>query len=58
MVADWRHPGRDKLRLAQARDDSAGRAAAPPPPTPEELGARREMDDLTDADYMFRDEGE
>jgi DNA-directed RNA polymerase subunit beta' len=30
----------------------------PPPPTPEELAAQREMDDLTDADYMFRDEGE
>ncbi len=30
----------------------------PPPPTPEELEAQREMDDLTDADYMFRDDGE
>jgi DNA-directed RNA polymerase subunit beta' len=30
----------------------------PPPPSPEELEAQREMDDLTDADYMFRDEGE
>ena len=24
----------------------------PPPPSPEELEAQREMDDLTDADYM------
>jgi DNA-directed RNA polymerase subunit beta' len=30
----------------------------PPPPSPEELELQREMDDLTDADYMFRDEGE
>jgi DNA-directed RNA polymerase subunit beta' len=30
----------------------------PPPPSPEELEAQREMDDLTDADYMFRDDGE
>jgi DNA-directed RNA polymerase subunit beta' len=30
----------------------------PPPPTPEELEAQREMDDLTDADYMFRDDAE
>jgi len=30
----------------------------PPPPSPEELEAQREMDDLTDADYMFRDEVE
>ncbi len=30
----------------------------PPPPTPEELEAQREMDDLADADYLFRDEGE
>src|SRR5688500_9325471 len=30
----------------------------PPPPSPEELEPQREMDDLTDADYMFRDEGE
>ena len=30
----------------------------PPPPPPEELEAQREMDDLTDADYMFRDDGE
>jgi DNA-directed RNA polymerase subunit beta' len=28
----------------------------PPPPSPEELEAQREMDDLADADYMFRDE--
>jgi len=30
----------------------------PPPPTPEELEAQREMDDLTDADYLFRDDAE
>lgn len=30
----------------------------PAPPSPEELELQREMDDLTDADYMFRDEGE
>jgi DNA-directed RNA polymerase subunit beta' len=30
----------------------------PPPPSPEELEAQREMDDLTDADYMFKDDGE
>ncbi len=30
----------------------------PPPPSPEELEAQREMDDLTDADYMFKDEAE
>ena len=30
----------------------------PPPPSPEELELQREMDDLTDADYMFRDDGE
>jgi DNA-directed RNA polymerase subunit beta' len=30
----------------------------PPPPSAEELEAQREMDDMTDADYMFRDEGE
>jgi DNA-directed RNA polymerase subunit beta' len=30
----------------------------PPPPSPEELEAQREMDDLTDADYMFRDDAE
>jgi DNA-directed RNA polymerase subunit beta' len=30
----------------------------PPPPTPEELEAQREMDDLTDADYMFREDAE
>ncbi len=30
----------------------------PPPPSPEELEAQREMDDLSDADYMFRDDGE
>ncbi len=30
----------------------------PPPPSPEELEAQREMDDLADADYLFRDEGE
>ncbi len=29
----------------------------PPPPSPEELELQREMDDLTDADYMFRDDG-
>ncbi len=28
----------------------------PPPPTAEELEMQREMDDLTDADYMFRDD--
>ena len=28
----------------------------PPPPSPEELELQREMDDLTDADYMFRDD--
>jgi len=28
----------------------------PPPPSPEELEAQREMDDLTDADYLFRDD--
>ena len=26
----------------------------PPPPSPEELEAQREMDDLTDADFMYR----
>jgi hypothetical protein len=30
----------------------------PPPPSPEELEAQREMDDFTDADVMYRDEGE
>jgi DNA-directed RNA polymerase subunit beta' len=30
----------------------------PPPPTPEELEAQRELDDLSDADYVFRDEAE
>ena len=30
----------------------------PPPPSPEELELQREMDDLTNADYMFRDDGE
>jgi DNA-directed RNA polymerase subunit beta' len=30
----------------------------PPPPTPEELEAQREMDDLTDADFMYRGEDE
>ena len=31
----------------------------PPPPSPEELEAQREMDDLTDADFMsYKDEGE
>ena len=30
----------------------------PPPPSPEELEAQREMDDLTDADFMYRDDGE
>jgi DNA-directed RNA polymerase subunit beta' len=30
----------------------------PPPPSPEELEAQREMDDLTDADYMFREDAE
>jgi len=30
----------------------------PPSPSPEKLEQQREMDDLTDADYMFRDEGE
>ena len=30
----------------------------PPPPSPEELELQREMDDLTDADYMSRDDGE
>jgi DNA-directed RNA polymerase subunit beta' len=31
----------------------------PPPPSPEELELQREMDDLTDADFMsYRDEGE
>jgi protocatechuate 3,4-dioxygenase beta subunit len=33
-------------------------ADEPAPPSPEELEAQREMDDLTDADYMFRDDGE
>src|SRR4030095_5363559 len=36
----------------------AEEAPPPPPPSPEELEAQREMDDLSDADYMFRDEGE
>jgi hypothetical protein len=30
----------------------------PPPPSPEELEAQREMDDLTDADFMYRGEDE
>jgi hypothetical protein len=30
----------------------------PPPPSPEEQEAQREMDDLTDADYMFKADGE
>ena len=30
----------------------------PPPPSPEELELQREINDLTDADYMFRDDGE
>jgi DNA-directed RNA polymerase subunit beta' len=31
----------------------------PPPPSPEELEAQREMDDLTDADFMsYKDEGD
>jgi DNA-directed RNA polymerase subunit beta' len=34
------------------------RPPPPPPPSPEELEAQREMDDLTDADYMFKDDGE
>jgi DNA-directed RNA polymerase subunit beta' len=30
----------------------------PPPPSPEELEAQREMDDLNDADFMYRGEDE
>ena len=30
----------------------------PPPPSPEELEAQREMDDLSDADYMFKEDAE
>jgi hypothetical protein len=32
--------------------------ASAPTPLPEELEARRVMDDLTDADYLFRDDEE
>jgi hypothetical protein len=35
-----------------------GSVAAGLPPSPEELELQREMDDLTDADYMSRDDGE
>ena len=30
----------------------------PPPPSPEELEAQREMDDLSDADFMYRGDDE
>ena len=50
--------GRHGLRVLQARDDSAGRTAAAAAAVAR--GARSSAGDgrLTDADYMFRDDGE
>jgi hypothetical protein len=44
--------------VVQAPGDPHDEPPPPPPPSPEELEAQREMDDLTDADYMFKDDGE
>jgi hypothetical protein len=52
-------PASDRVRGFGGRSPPTNNEPPPPPPpSPEELEAQREMDALTDADYMFRDDGE